>query len=75
MVKTPHSGERFGSVVKWNMLIFQSEHDRAKYKGIGKIPEALYPQTGVPNSVYSPQINSSGEKWKTIYRPTGTMTG
>ena len=49
MVKAPHSGERFGSVVKWNMLIFQSEHDRAKYKGIGKIPQALNPQTGVPN--------------------------
>lgn len=31
------------------MLIFQSEHDRAKYKGIGKIPQALNPQTGVPN--------------------------
>jgi len=57
------------------MLIFQSEHGRAKYKGKGKIPEALHPQTGVPNSDYSPQINSSAEKWKTIYRPIGTMMG
>lgn len=73
MVKIPHSGERFSSVIKWIMLIFRAEHGRAKYKGTGKIPEALDPQTGVPSSVYSPQINFIGGKWKIVHQPTGTM--